>query len=128
MALRLFLALNGLLWFLYGAFCFFAPERFSEIAGVGPTSTTGTIEIRAMYGGLEMGLGALTGAALILEHLRRPALLALAFLCSGLFPSRLAAAVTMSDFSDYTIGALILEFLLATTAVRMLSAQPSRPA
>ena len=65
--------------------CFFDPGSLEEIAGVGARSTTGTIELRAMYGGLQAALGALAGAALLRPALERPALVALAFVCGGLF-------------------------------------------
>jgi hypothetical protein len=122
--LRLFLGASALIWLPYGVFCFFAPALLAEIAGVASTTTTGTIEIRVMYGGLQMALGVLAGAALFRESLQRPALFTLAFVCGGLFMARLLGAALDAEFSSYTAGALMLEILLSAFAIRLLSRLP----
>ena len=122
--LRLFLAASALIWLPYGLLCFFAPTLLAEVAGVASISTTGTIEIRAMYGGLQVALGVLAGAALFRESLQRPALFTLAFVCGGLFMARLLGAVLDTEFSSYTVGALIFELLSSTFATRLLRRLP----
>jgi hypothetical protein len=52
---RIFFALTALVWLPYGIFCFFQPGYLAQAAGVTATSATGTIELRAMYGGLQAG-------------------------------------------------------------------------
>ena len=59
---RLFLAANALLWLPYGLYCFLVPEFLVEAAAVSATASTGTVELRAMYGGLQAGIGALCAA------------------------------------------------------------------
>ena len=54
---RLFLAANALLWLPYGLYCFLVPEFLAEAAAVSATTSTGTVELRAMYGGLQAGIG-----------------------------------------------------------------------
>jgi len=121
---RLFLAASGLVWSLYGLFCFFEPSFLGEVAGVASTSTTGTIELRAMYGGLQIALGVLAGAACVRPALQRPALVTLAFLCAGLFTARLLAAVLGAEFSSYTAGGLLFELLSSVFATRLLVELP----
>ena len=84
MAARVFLALFGLLSLPYGLYCFVDPGFLGPFAGVAATSTTGTVELRAMYGGLQTGFGALALLGALRPGLLRPALLATALLCAGL--------------------------------------------
>lgn len=125
--LRLFLAASALVWLPYGLVCFFDPGYLAEVAGVASTSTTGTIELRAMYGGLQVALGVLAGAACFQTSLERPALLALAFMCAGLFMARLLGALLGAEFSAYTILGLLFELLSSAFATRLLARVP-RPA
>lgn len=123
---RLFLAASALLWALYGLYCFANPASLVATAGVAATTATGTIEIRAMYGGLQAALGALAGAACLRPSLVRPALLALAFLGAGLFSARLMAAVAASEFSSYTVMGIVFEIATCTIAASLLRAGAGR--
>lgn len=122
--LRAFLAVSALIWLPYGVLCFVAPGTLVEVAGVAPSSVTGTIEIRAMYGGLQSALGILAAAAFFQPTLRRPALLTLAFVCAGLFLARLLGALLGMEFSSYTAMALLFELLSGAFATRLLALQP----
>lgn len=122
--LRLFLAASALVWLPYGLLCFLDPAFLVQAAGVASTSVTGTIELRAMYGGLQVAIGALAGAACFLPSLRRPALFTLSFLCAGLFTARLLGAVAAAEFSSYTAMGLLFELLSATFATTLLIRLP----
>ncbi len=124
--LRLFLAASALIWLPYGVLCFVSPALLAEAAGVASTSTTGTTELRAMYGGLQAALGVLSGAAFFQPSLQRPALIALSFLCAGLFMARLLGALFDTEFSSYTMLALFFELLSSTFATRLLARPPRR--
>ena len=120
---RIFLGLSGLLWFAYGVYCFFDPGFLDETAGVTATSTTGTIELRAMYGGLQAGMGALALAAVVRPALVVPALLASSFLFAGLASARLLAALQAGELSSYTMSGLALEWGSLAIAVALLRAR-----
>ena len=126
--LRLFLAVSALVWLLYGLLCFFDPAYLAQIAGVASSSATGTIELRAMYGGLQTALGVLAGVAFFRPSLQRPALVALAFLCAGLFTARLLGALLGADFSPYTMMGMLFELLSSTFATRLLARLQARAA
>jgi len=128
MAGRAFLGFSALVWFPYGLFCFFQPSYLAEVAGVAASSPTGTIEIRAMYGGLEAALGALAGLALFRPMLLRPALVTLAFVCSGLFLARLLGAGLGREVSGYTAFGLVFELLSAALATWLLTREPGQTA
>jgi hypothetical protein len=115
MGLRIFLVLSAAVWLPYGVFCFLQPSFLAEAAGVTATSATATIELRAMYGGLEFAIGSLAALAIFRETFRRPALVTLAFLCAGLGLSRLLGAIIHEEVSAYTGFALAFE--LASTGL-----------
>lgn len=116
---RVLLGISAPLWFLYGLYCFFVPGSLEAAAGVVATHGTGSAELRAMYGGLQMALGALCGMALVNPSYRDTALTTLVFLTLGLGLARLAGAVLDAGFSSYTGMAFAFEF--GTAGVAMLA-------
>src|SRR5215470_17023030 len=90
---RLFLIANGLLWLPYGLYCLAQPAMLREVAGIAATSATASTELRAMYGGLQAAIGALSFAAAGRRDLEHTALVALAFLAAGLFSARSCGAL-----------------------------------
>jgi hypothetical protein len=124
-AARIFLALTALIWLPYGIYCFVAPGSLAEMAGVAASTTTGTIELKAMYGGLQAAIGALALAAALRPALIGSALLAGSFLFPGLAVARLLGALGAGEFSPYTIMGLGLEWGSTAIAVWLLRRQPS---
>ncbi|TFH25533.1 MAG: DUF4345 domain-containing protein [Myxococcales bacterium] len=118
--MKIFLGLSLLVWLPYGVFCFLNPGFLGEAAGVGYSSPTGATEIRAMYGGLQIAIGLLAGAALIRTELVRTAVTALLFLTAGLGTTRLLGVILDGGLSAYTGGALGFELVCATTAFFVL--------
>ena len=125
---RLFLILAGLMWFAYGLYMLFVPQALAATAGVSALNTTGTIELRAMYGGLEAGVGALALWAGFAPGLRRAGLAALAFTCTGLGATRLVSALLAGEFSKYTLQGLCLEIPLSVLALWLLARELGNPA
>ena len=119
-ATRVFLGLSALVWLPYGIFCFFQPGYLGEAAGVTIGSTTGSIEIRAMYGGLQAAIGVLATLAIYRPDWVRPALVTLLFLPAGLGSARLLGAALDGEVSAYTGFALVFEFSSAGVAAWLL--------
>lgn len=115
MVARIFLGLFGLLSVPYGIYCFARPEFLESLAGVAAVSTTGTVELRAMYGGLQAGFGALALLGALRPSFVPSALLAAAFLCAGLGLFRLFGALAAGELSSYTAQGLVFE--LGSTAL-----------
>src|SRR5262249_47837434 len=101
MGARIFLGLFGLISLPYGLYCFLHPDFLGPFAGVSATSTTGTVELRAMYGGLQAGFGALALLGAFRPAFTRTALLSTAFLCAGLGSFRLLGALAAGEVSSY---------------------------
>lgn len=128
MATVIFLAISAALWLPYGLFLVVNPGYLADAAGVAASSTTGTIELRAMYGGLQAGIGALALAAIWRASLRRPALICLGVLCGGLFLARMIGVALDAELSAYTIMALGFESVsvgYAAFALRQLEPSPA---
>lgn len=121
MAVRIFLGFHALLWLPYGLFCVFVPSFLEAAASLAAAPSTGTTEIRAMYGGLQTAIGVFALMAVVRPALRRPALLMLAFLCSGLASARLLGASIDGAPSAYTLFALGFEIVSAGLAWWLLS-------
>jgi len=119
MAARIFLGLSALVWLPYGLFCLVQPSFLEGAAGVVAISATGTVELRAMYGGLQAGIGALCVAGCAAPAWRGHALVAVLFLTAGLGLARFAGAATGGGFSAYTAAALVLEFASAGLALAL---------
>jgi hypothetical protein len=125
---RVFLAVSALVWLPYGIFCFFQPGYLAEAAGVAASSATGTIELRAMYGGLQAAIGALALYAALRPAWVHHALVALAFLTAGLFLSRFAGAVAAGELSGYTAFGLAFESTSAILAMWLVSRESAAAA
>ncbi|HEY2809017.1 MAG TPA: DUF4345 family protein [Steroidobacteraceae bacterium] len=120
---RAYLVIAGLMWLVYGVYLLAAPQALAATAGVAATNTTGLIELRAMYGGLEMAVGAFALAAAVLPGMLRSGLLAMGLACAGLGVTRLFSAVAAAEFSTYTRQGLALELTLAVLALWLLQRQ-----
>jgi len=116
---KIYLALSVLLWLPYGVYCAFVPAYLDGAAGVVGATATGTTEIRAMYGGLQASIGVLCAFALARVEHARSAILAIAFLVSGLFSVRLIGYLADGSASDYTHGVLVFECTYAIASIVM---------
>jgi hypothetical protein len=119
LAARIFLALCAVLWLPYGLLCLVDPGSLADAAGVAAASATGTIELRAMYGGLQAAVGALALAGAVRPALATHALLALGTLAAGLGVARFGAAAAAGVFESYTLGALGLEWAMLVAVVAL---------
>ena len=130
MPIKVLLAVATLIWLGSGVYNFFNPEYLEQSLGIISTSTTGAIELRAIYGGLQPGLGALALIGLIRPAFRRHAVVALAFMCTGIAVSRGIGAMIASELSVSTAVALAFEAGVAAAAIVLLrkgSAAGDRP-
>ncbi len=120
--MRAFLMLQAAVWLSYGVYCFVAPESLGGAAGVAISSPTGSVELRAMYGGLQIALGVLCLLASRRATLTRAALTTLAFLATGLGSARLLGMALDGGLSTYTLCALAFEWGTLGGAVACLRA------
>ena len=120
MGARLFLAIAAAVWLPYGLYCFVDPAFLADAGQVAFTGPTGATEIRAMYGGLQMAIGALCARGALREDWRETALRTLLFLVSGLFLTRAGGVLIDGSPSAYTIMGLFFESASSAAAAYFL--------
>jgi hypothetical protein len=109
MLARIILGVFSVAWGGYGIFCFVSPEQLATIAGVTTQAAWGVTELRAMYGGVQMAIGASALLGAIRPAWTRWALQVQLLVFLGLVPARVLSAVMGGDSSSYTIGAISFE-------------------
>lgn len=113
---RVFLGFTAAAFVLYGALCLFRPETLSDAAGIGIGDAVADVEIRAMYGGLEIAVGLLALAGLVRRELAPAALLALLFVFAGLALGRGFGMLLESEHGAYNRVAFAFEIVSAGIA------------
>jgi hypothetical protein len=111
---RLSLGITAAAFTGFGVACFLRPRQMLAKIDVQPTSSTGVTEIRAMYGGMELGLGAFFAYCAAQKGMERPALLAQIAGLGGL-----AAARIWSILKDEP-GAIMVPLALAEAGTAVL--------
>ncbi|WP_372748482.1 DUF4345 family protein [Litorivivens sp.] len=125
MWVRILLFFLAIAWTPYGMYCLFFPEFLGPVAGLEAVRPEGVTELRAMYGGVQIavGLSALLGFFRVV-YLDKVLFVQLMVL-GGLGSTRLLSAVFSSDWSVYTIGALVFEWVSFALCVAASRAQPA---
>ena len=114
---QMFLLLSGIGFMLIGINTFRDP--IAAMAGVelGVQSINALNEVRANYGGMQIGIGILLFSAALLQWLSRSALLALSLITGGLVVGRLVS-IMLDGMPNTTVQALlILEFVTTVAAI-----------
>lgn len=125
MVVRIFLGVIGAMWLGYGVWCFVNPGYLRDATGIAFISTTGNIDLRATYGGLQMAIGILLLGGALRAVAARQTLLAYGVLCAGIGSARLAGALLEAQWSTYTFFAVCFE-LGSVVAVLLLLAPGMR--
>ncbi len=97
----------------FGAACLIRPKDMLERVDVRAKSSRGTTELRAMYGGLELGLAAFFAAAAAKPEWSRPALLAQTLSFGTVAGSRLAGILRDHPRGRFMKGVFIAEASMA---------------
>ena len=92
---------------------------------MGVQSINALNEVRANYGGMQMGIGLLLVSAALMTWLTRPALLALSLVTGGLVVGRLMS-IMIDGTPNSTVQALLgLEFFTTAIAIFLFTQQPN---
>ena len=117
----------GLLSIAFGVGYLFSPGLLAEPAGLTDLSPAATTDIRASYGGFQIGVGAyLLWAAGAQERLGSALLLA-ALSIGSVFTSRLLGVLMDGDLSDFHLSGLIVESVLTISSLLALKRVGLRP-
>ena len=122
---QLFLLLSGIGFMLIGVNTFRDPVAAMAGVELGVPSISALNEIRASYGGLQIGIGLLLVSAALMTWLTRPALLALSLVTGGLVVGRLMS-IMIDGMPNSTVQALLgLEFFTTVIAIFLFTQQPN---
>ena len=104
------LALYGAMFVVIGVMAAVAPGTMAEALKLAePVSAQALVELRAVYGGLQLGFGLLYLMAALMPALRPFAYLALIVLFSPLLAARVAGLALDGGFDGYMAMALVFE-------------------
>lgn len=96
---------------------FIRPEEMASFSGALLMGSAAVTEVRAYYGGLQLGLAAYLAMALLRQDLLRPALLLLVLLYSSLVLARIAGLwLDCGAQQTFNLYALLLEVASAALA------------
>lgn len=123
-----FIGFVAAMFAMFGVIYLISPRMLSELAGL-QANASGLTDIRATYGGFQIGFAIyLTGLGLIRNN-HRSALLAIILVvgCVGL--GRLFGVLWEQSLSGFNISGLVFEFLILAIAIylyRKVSASSGR--
>jgi Domain of unknown function (DUF4345) len=123
--IRVFLGLQALLFVSYGLYCLINPSALAGAAGVAAITPTGVVELRTMYGGLQLAVGVVCTIACLAGRLERLSMGVLLVFFAGLAPARGISALVAGDFSPYTIYATLFETFSLLVAAFYFSRHPT---
>ena len=125
MLTKFVLLANGLIFLLYGVACLFSPELAAGYIGYELTTADKTIEVIAMYGGLQTGFGLFCLFSAFSTAHSKSAVVAICLIMGGLALSRLLGiAIQSGDPTQYTYGAAAFESL--TTLLALLALRETK--
>ena len=107
----------GLSFLAFGLWALFAPVSLAALVHFGMESPASVTEIRAFYGGLEIGLAAFLIWSAFDKEMLPAALIALAAVAGGIALARVAGILVDGSASGMMFGALAFESLGAIFAV-----------
>lgn len=113
---KVFLWFNAASFLGYGLACLLMPSLPAGYAGFELGTPPGTVEVMAMYGGLQAGFGVLLVKGALDADWRVTALRALAIVVGGLGIARLLGVV-MHGHDPYNLSAMVYELVTAGLAV-----------
>ncbi|ARN76028.1 DUF4345 domain-containing protein [Oceanicoccus sagamiensis] len=117
---RGFLIFNGLIFGSYGIQCLLDPAVVSELTGMQLSTNTAIIEVRAMYGGLQLTMGLyLLYCAMQIVRVSQGLLVAI-FIFAGMAGARSFGLAIDGGDSGYNIAATAYESICGVIAVFLL--------
>ena len=88
LSVRIFFILNALVWIGYSGVCLGYPELLADLGVFAQTGWIEQVEVRAMYGGAQMGIGLFALASALHKKHQTTAILFFFFLFLGLALTR----------------------------------------
>ncbi len=114
---KVLLYVTGVSFVGYGLLCFFIPELPARYIGYSLTNADSYIEMAAMYGGLQTGMGLFCLLGAIKTEYTKASLLFIIFTLGGLAVARsFSFAFNDDPLTFYTYGAIFFEIMTTFVA------------
>ncbi len=118
---RLFLFVQIVLLAGFGLAYFIRPQETANLSGMLLMEPAAVTDVRAYYGGLQLGLAVWLGLALLRGELLRPALMLLVLLYASLFLARLGGLILDGGAQQtFNLYAMLVELVSALLAFWLL--------
>ncbi len=124
---RTFLVCYAIVWGLFGVVCFAAPAAMLRGFGIELSTPDALTEVRATYGGAQLGVAAFLAYSSRHQSFFEPALLLFALMMGGFAASRIAGVLIDGATGPFTIGSIVLEMAVAGSAVFALRSSAPLP-
>ncbi len=119
-----FLLLCGLSFLLIGANTFHDPLAAMAPVELNINTVSAPNELRANYGGLQIGMGLFLLAGLCCKTMTRPALLAQALIVGGLALGRFVSIALDGQPNEFVQGLIVLESVTALLSLALFLRHP----
>mgnify|MGYP003397508677 FL=1 len=119
-----FLLLCGLSFLLIGANTFHDPLAAMAPVELNINTVSALNELRANYGGLQIGMGLFLLAGLCCKTMTRPALLAQALIVGGLALGRFVSIALDGQPNEFVQGLIVLESVTALLSLALFLRHP----
>jgi hypothetical protein len=121
---RTYLRILGAMTLFFGLLYLFAPTTMTDPTGFGALGPSATTDVRATYGGLQIGLGLFLLWAAAEDARVRLALVLQVLTIGAVGSSRALGILLDGEATGVLIGALVFEVLLTIAAIALLRRLP----
>lgn len=111
---------SALIFIVVGAAFLVIPRQYAAILEISLPTAMARTDVRATYGGLELGFGVFLMFCLVRREWIRPGLWALALTVGGFATGRLVGFVAEGTISNFMLFFLVLELAVTLLAVLFL--------
>lgn len=117
---RALIFVSALIFVVVGAGFLFIPRQWAGILEISLPTAMARTDVRATYGGLELGFGIFLILCVVRREWIRPGLWALALTVGGFATGRLVGLVAEGTINNFMLFFLVLELAVALLAVFLL--------
>lgn len=123
--LKIFLVILAAIFLVFGAIYLLEPMRLASDAGLF-ANASGQTDIRATYGGFQIGFGFFLAWCAVDDARMRLGLVAVALVVGAVGLSRVFGIIVDGDFSGFNQIGLVFEFIVTLSSLWLLLIQPSK--
>jgi len=117
---RFLVCASALIFILVGAGFLLIPSQYANVLEISLPTAMARTEVRATYGGLELGFGVFLTLCVVRREWIRPGLWALALATGGFATGRLIGFLAEGTINNFMLVFLALEIVVTLLAVVLL--------